>query len=144
MELKSILLDTNAYTAFKRNDAESIEIIRHTPFIAFNSVILGELLGGFAVGSREHFNQTELNKFFSIKKVSCLAIDSDTARYYARVYRCLRSKGNPIPTNDMWIAATALQYDLTLFIYDKHFQAVDGLSVGSCLADFVILNSEGR
>ncbi|WP_232318916.1 type II toxin-antitoxin system VapC family toxin [Picosynechococcus sp. PCC 8807] len=131
-------MDTNAYTAFKRNHADAVEIIRHTPFIALNSVILGELLGGFAVGSRERFNQSELNEFLSIEKVSCLGVDTETARYYARVYRCLRSKGNPIPTNDMWIAATALQYDLTLFSYDKHFQAIDGLFVGSCLADFVI------
>jgi predicted nucleic acid-binding protein len=79
-------LDTNAYTAFKRNHSDAVEIIRHTPFVALNSVILGELLGGFAVGSREQFNQAELNEFLSIEKVSCLGIDTETARYYARVY----------------------------------------------------------
>jgi predicted nucleic acid-binding protein len=138
VELKSILLDTNAYKAFKRNVAEAVQVIQSTPFIALNRVILGELLGGFALCTKEAINKEKLNSFLSVKNVSCLAIDSDTARHYAMVYRCLREKGNPIPTDDMWIAATTLQYGLTLFSYDKHFQAVDGLSVGSCLADFVV------
>jgi len=59
-----------------------------------------------------------------------------------RVYYGLRKKGNPIPTNDMWIAATALQYNLALFSYDKHFQAIDGLKTGSGIADFKIVRSE--
>ncbi len=54
------------------------------------------------------------------------------------VYRGLRTKGNPIPTNDIWIAATALQHNLGLFSYDKHFQAVDGLVTGTCLSDFMV------
>jgi predicted nucleic acid-binding protein len=138
VDLKPILLDTNAYTAFKRNVFDAVEIIRYAPLIAFNSVILGELLGGFSVGSKESINRSELNQFLGIEKVNCLAIDSDTAEYYAMVYQCLRKKGSPIPTNDMWIAATALQYNLALFSYDRHFQAVDGLCVGSILADFVV------
>ncbi|NCS09609.1 MAG: type II toxin-antitoxin system VapC family toxin [Microcystis aeruginosa G13-07] len=47
-----------------------------------------------------------------------------------------------MPTNDMWIAATALQYNLALFSYDKHFQAIDGLKTGSGIADFKIVRSE--
>ena len=51
MELRPILLDTNAYTAFKRNISEAVEVIRNTPLIG--SIILGELYSGFALGSRE-------------------------------------------------------------------------------------------
>jgi predicted nucleic acid-binding protein len=142
VELRPILLDTNAYTAFKHNVIDAVEIFKNTPLIGLNSIILGELYGGFALGSREERNRSELSQFLEISKINCFSVDSDTAEYYARVYRSLRKKGNPIPTNDMWIAATALQYDLALFSYDKHFQAIDGLRTGNCIADFRIVRSE--
>lgn len=109
MELTLILLDTNAYTAFKRNIFEVVEVIRNRPLIGLNSVILGELYGGFELVSREEYNRRKLKQFLEISKINCFAnakrslreIDSDTAEYYARVYYYLRRKGNPIPTNDM-------------------------------------------
>jgi predicted nucleic acid-binding protein len=89
-----------------------VEIVKNTSFIGLNSIILGELYGGFALGCKEEYNRRELQQFLEVSKINCFAIDSDTAEYYARVYCGLRRKGNPIPTNDMWIAATALQYNL--------------------------------
>ena len=53
------------------------------------------------------------------------------------VYASLRRRGKPIPTNDMWIAATALQHGLAVFTYDPHFQSVEGITVGSRIADFL-------
>jgi predicted nucleic acid-binding protein len=139
VELTLILLDTNAYTAFKRNIFEVIEVIRNRPLIGLNSVILGELYGGFELVSREEYNRRELKQFLEISKINCFAINCDTAEYYARVYSGLRKKGNPIPTNYMWIAATGLQYNLALFSYDKHFRAVDGLITGNSIANFAII-----
>ncbi len=60
MAVKDILLDTNAYAAFKRDRAEALNIVRRAPRIALNSVVLGELLAGFAAGSREARNRAEL------------------------------------------------------------------------------------
>jgi tRNA(fMet)-specific endonuclease VapC len=57
VELRPILLDTNAYTAFKRNIFEAVEVIRNTPLIGLNSIILAGLYGGFALGSREEYNR---------------------------------------------------------------------------------------
>ncbi|GBE72995.1 hypothetical protein myaer87_02220 [Microcystis aeruginosa NIES-87] len=149
MELRPILLDTNAYTAFKRNIFEAVEVIRNTPLIGLNSVILEELYGGFELVFREEYNRRELKQFLEISKINRFAnakrslreIDCNTAEYYARVYYYLRKKGNPIPTNHMWIASTALQYNLALFSYDKHFRAVDGLIKGNSRADFAIIRS---
>ena len=141
MELTLILLDTNAYTAFKRNIFEAVEVIRNRPLIGLNSVILGELYGGFELVSREEYNRRKLKQFLEISKINCFAIDCNTSEYYARVYYYLRRKSNPIPTNHMWIAAMALQYNLALFSYDKHFHAVDGLITGNSSADFAIIRS---
>jgi tRNA(fMet)-specific endonuclease VapC len=54
--------------------------------------------------------------------------DKDTARFYGTVVMQLRRKGRPIPQNDMWIAATALQHNLTLLTKDTHFDEVNGLA----------------
>ena len=58
-----------------------------------------------------------------------LACDTETARQYGEVKEGLRQKGRPIPENDVWIAAIALQYDLTLVARDAHFEQIDGLEL---------------
>jgi tRNA(fMet)-specific endonuclease VapC len=54
-------------------------------------------------------------------------VDEDTAEFYARVYWDLKRKGKPIPTNDLWVAASAMRHGLALFTYDGHFDNIDGL-----------------
>jgi len=137
MAMRNILLDTNAYVAFKCGAPEAVEIIRYSPLIAISAIVLGELLGGFAIGTREAANRGELERFLAADRVRLLHVDSGTAEHYAAVYRELRRKGQPIPTNDMWIAATALQHRLAVFSYDTHYRAVSGLVVGSRLGEFL-------
>jgi len=135
--MNPILVDTNAYVAFKRGDAEAIAILRAADTIGVSAVILGELLGGFAHGAREADNRRELSEFLASPRVSLLPVTEDTAGFYARVYQGLRRKGKPIPTNDLWIAATALQHGFAVFSYDRHFAEIDGLLTGQQLADFL-------
>lgn len=137
MALKGVLLDTNAYGAFREGVPEAVEIVRHAPFVGLNSVILGELLGGFAAGTREASNRAALTVFLSADGVTVFSVDERTAEHYGQVYASLRRQGKPIPTNDMWIAATALQHGLAVFTYDPHFRYVEGIAVGSRIADFL-------
>ena len=137
MAVRNILLDTNAYTAFKRGQSEAIHIINHAPIIGMSAIVLGELWGGFAAGTREEQNKTALSTFLNANGVTVIQIDEATAERYANVYQKLKSQGKPIPTNDMWIAATALQHDLALFTYDKHFQTIPELLVGNKLEAFI-------
>ena len=58
-------------------------------------------------------------------------MDGATAEHYATVYAALRAGGTPIPTNDMWIAASAIQHGLRLFTFDAHFGTVPGLVTGT-------------
>jgi tRNA(fMet)-specific endonuclease VapC len=135
--VKDVALDTNTYTAFKLNEPEAVKIIQHAQIIGVSSVVLGELLGGFAIGSRESVNRQELKKFLASPRVRILVVDEDTAEQYAVIYSNLRKVGKPIPTNDMWIAAHALQHNLKLFSYDNHFQNVKGLNIGIQSSDFI-------
>lgn len=136
MAITSILLDTNAYTAFKRNKFEALEIIRNVDIIGINTIIIGELLGGFTLGNKLNINRDELQKFLNSSRVKIFNINQETAEYYALIYSELRKKGRPIPTNDMWIAATAIQYNLILFSYDSDFLSISNLKIGNCLNDF--------
>ena len=137
MALKGILLDTNAYAAFREGVPEAVEIIRHAPFVGLNTVILGELLGGFAAGTREVSNREALTVFLGADGVTVFSVDERTADHYGRVFASLRRRGKPIPTNDMWIAASAIQHGLAVFTYDPHFKHVEGIAVGSQIADFL-------
>lgn len=125
--MRKILLDTNGYAAFKRNEPIAMEIIRSVDYIGLSVVVLGELLGGFRGGSRERMNIEELDEFIDSPRVYLLQIDEDTAEFYARVYWELKKKGKPIPANDMWVAASAMRHGLSLFTFDEHFCNIDGL-----------------
>jgi tRNA(fMet)-specific endonuclease VapC len=122
-----ILIDTNAYTAFKRGDADALEIIQRAPQLALPIIVVGELLAGFAAGGREEKNKQELELFLASARVTGLLIDKHTTESYAKIYASLRAKGQPIPTNDLWIAALAT----ALFSFDAHFQNVTGLTIGN-------------
>jgi tRNA(fMet)-specific endonuclease VapC len=136
--LKAVLLDTNAYSAFKQGRDEAREIIRRADRLAISSIVLGELLGGFAAGSRDAHNRKELVEFLASPRVHTLPVTGATADYYARIYATLRRKGRPIPTNDLWIAASALEHGHGLFSYDAHFAEIDGLIAGSTPEVFLL------
>lgn len=125
--MKKIIIDTNFYVAFKRGDETAIITLRKAEYIALNTVILGELLAGFRLGSKERQNREELDMFLDSPRVDLLSIDDETAEYYAHIFAELKNKGCPIPTNDLWLAASAMQHGLALATYDKHFNNINSL-----------------
>jgi len=125
--MKKIMIDTNAYAAFKKNDANTVNVIRTVEYIGVNIIVLGELLSGFIGGTREAKNRKELDQFLDSPRVHLIQIDEETAEFYARIYWNLKKKGKPIPTNDLWVAASALRHGLALFTYDEHFNNIDGI-----------------
>ncbi len=125
--MKRILIDTNAYAAFKKNDPRALQIIRTVEYIGINIVVLGELLGGFKGGSKESKNKKELEQFLDSPRVYIIQMDEETAEFYAKIYWDLKRKGKPIPSNDMWVAASTMRHGLSLFTYDEHFSDIGGL-----------------
>lgn len=125
--MKSILIDTNVYSAFKANDPEVVRRFRSCEAIHLNITVLAELVAGFKAGSKEAQNREELKAFLNSPRVSLDELTEATAEFYAHLYLMLRVKGTPIPTNDLWIAASALQHGCALYSLDRHFRAIDGL-----------------
>jgi len=119
-----LCLDTSAYSAFKRGHPEVVEALRQGREIVLNPVVLGELLAGFRAGDRFGQNQAELEAFLGSPRVRVAALDEDSALRYAEIVVHLRQQGTPIPTNDIWIAATAMQYGLQISTTDQHFARV--------------------
>lgn len=125
--MKNILMDTNGYAAYKNGQAEAVAILQLAEQIGLSVIVLGELLAGFASGSRNKQNRKELSDFLCSPRVRILMIDDQTTEYYARIFQQLKKDGRPIPTNDLWIAATAMQHAYSLFSFDKHFNSVSNI-----------------
>jgi predicted nucleic acid-binding protein len=124
-----IMLDTNVYAAFKRDHPRVLDEVRRAPEIVMSPVVLGELRGGFALGSRTRENERELEAFLAGSRVRVVGITDRTSVFYARLWGALRRRARPIPANDLWIAAAALEHGLRLLTFDGHFDGIDGLAV---------------
>jgi predicted nucleic acid-binding protein len=121
------LLDTNAYVALKRGDEAVASIVRASSRLAFSTIVIGELLFGFRNGSRLAKNVAELDAFLSDARVEVVPVTQTTADRFGRIAASLRKAGQPIPTNDIWIAAHAFETGAELVTFDAHFAAVPGL-----------------
>jgi len=123
------MLDTNAYVALKRGNERVAELIRSAEELVFSIVVVGELLFGFRNGTRYERNLDELQQFLSHPAVALLPAGRVTADRFGRVAAALRKAGTPIPTNDIWIAAHAMEAGAELITFDRHFECVAGLAV---------------
>ena len=134
--MRLVAIDTNAYSAFKHGDAQILEVLQHAPEILLSATVLGELLAGFAAGTRESTNRRELTQFLSTPRVRMVSCGAATADCYALIYADLRRAGKPIPNNDLWIAASCLEHGAALLTLDAHFGHVGGLRSGVRLDQF--------
>lgn len=123
-----ILLDSNAYSQWKRGHARVAELIRSSSAILVPLVVIGELLYGFRHGSRAERNIAEFRTFVANPQVNVVGMTMITADQYANIAVRLRQLGRPVPTNDIWIAAHAMEAGAELVSLDRHFAAIDGLS----------------
>lgn len=135
--MRPIVVDTNAYAAFKAGETSVVDVVGHADRLLMTSVVLGELLAGFAAGTRQTQNRADLAACMDSPRVEVVAITAQTADSYALAYAGFRRQGQPIPTNDLWIAASALEHGAAVLTRDAHFANIDGLRVGNKLEDFL-------
>ena len=125
--MKNVLIDTNIYSLAMKGDKQVIATLRRLDRIGFSAISIGELFSGFKGGSRENKNRQELELFLDSPRVVVHVIDEGSAEFYAAILNDLRAAGTPIPTNDIWIAATAFQHGYKLYSKDEHFRLIPGL-----------------
>ena len=120
-----MILDTNALSAFVDGEAAVGARLSVQARVAIPVIVLGEFRYGIS-GSR-HRNAYERWLEDHLPEFDVLAVTEPTTLAYARVRVALKKLGRPIPANDTWIAALALQHRLSVLSRDEHFDAVPGL-----------------
>ncbi len=123
-----VLLDTSAYSDGARGERRVVDVLTTANRVYLPLVALAELRAGFAAGSRGRKNEAALTLFLSSPRVETLFADEQTTHHYATLFGYLRKKGTPVPTNDLWIAALAVQHDLPLVTRDAHFAKLPQLA----------------
>jgi tRNA(fMet)-specific endonuclease VapC len=121
------LLDTNIVSAWLKGESAIADKIDKAKEIHIPVIVIGELYYGALFSTQIEKNTLDI-KNITIR-YNILAVDDDTSLLYGAIKAGLRKKGKPIPENDIWIAAVARQYDLTLVTRDKHFNEVEGLKI---------------
>lgn len=123
----SLLLDTNVIIAYMAGDAAADRLVSSADEVFVPVVAIGELHHGALKSGRVAENVLRLEEFASAEIV--LPCDVSTAWHYGEIKIGLTAKGRPIPENDIWIAAIARQFGLTVASFDHHFQEVDQIEV---------------
>ena len=119
-------LDTHIMTAFFKQESAVVQQVEKAPVVFVSAIVLGELYYGAYYSDRVSEN---LNRLRSLREdANLLLVDDETATFYGAIKAQLRKKGKPIPENDLWIAALAMQHDLTLVSRDQHFARIDELN----------------
>ncbi len=121
------LLDTNAYVELLKGNAAVADLVRNVERLTFSMVVVGELLFGFRNGNRYDRNLAALDDFLNQPWIELQPVTRTTADRFGRIAAGLRKAGTPIPTNDVWIAAHALETGAELITFDRHFDNVRGL-----------------
>jgi predicted nucleic acid-binding protein len=127
--MRGVLFDTSAFSAYRRGHPEIESAVKEATSAALNVIALGELLHGFRGGGKLKGNLADLARLRSVPRFRILPLDEDTADSYARIILELRRAGTPIPTNDIWIAASAMQHGLEILTTDRHFLRLPMLAV---------------
>ncbi len=119
------LLDTNIVIALFSDEVAVQERARNAAVVALAPPIIGELYYGAQKSGRVAENLHRIDNF--VQRNAFFPCDLETAQWYGIVKDQLRRKGRPMPDNDVWIAAIAMQRGLILVTRDSHFDEVESL-----------------
>lgn len=122
-----ICLDTCAYSRLGLQPAALIACIDEAEAVYISSIVMGELFAGFSLGKHEKENRDSLFRFLDLPEIEVVNVDPTIADRYGLLVKTLRKQRTPIPSNDIWIAATAFETGSRLVTYDSHFSRIPGL-----------------
>lgn len=131
--MSSYCLDTSAYSHFRRGHEQLVELLDRAEWVGVSTVALGELRTGFILGRHRGRNEQELEEFLANPVVEVVPVDGEASRHYAEIVADLRRAGTPVPTNDIWIAATAARSGAAVLTCDSHFNEI--ARVGAVVVD---------
>jgi tRNA(fMet)-specific endonuclease VapC len=122
--MSRILLDTSSYSALFRKHHAIVQLVESAESLYLTPIVMGELRAGFLLGRRGEENERELREFLQSPRVNVLTIDDETADRWAVIAAFLKKSGTPVASNDIWIAASAMQHGLPILTSDRDFQKI--------------------
>ena len=125
--MNRILLDTNAYTAFLTGDERVLNALTEAETAFLSAIVIGELYAGFCGGNRLKKNKALLARFLQKSNVRVLDVTAETGEVFGQIKNALQKAGTPIPLNDVWLAAQAMETGSVIVSFDAHFDQVSGL-----------------
>jgi tRNA(fMet)-specific endonuclease VapC len=138
VEVKKVLLDTNAYSALMNGSENVLAALGGADTVYLSIFVIGELLTGFYGGKRGEENRKMFERFKAGSTVKILHGTEDTSEIFASVKHALANAGTPIPINDIWIASHTLETGAVLLTNDRHFEKVPGLRICDFMGDQVL------
>lgn len=120
-----MILDTNALSALLAGDPMIADVLKSVQRIAIPTIVLGEYRYGLKRSSKAQMIERYLDQLESVSDI--LSVTQITARIYADLRETLRKNGTPVPENDLWIAALAVQTGQPLVTRDHHFGQIPGV-----------------
>lgn len=127
--MKRVVLDTNILIPLLRNVANYTQLFREYDEVILPSIVVGEYKARLFATKIGEKNRQSLADYLADPNVRIAPIIDRTTDLYAKVYQALRKEGTPIPQNDMWIAASALEHGADLATRDAHYRHVPMLTV---------------
>ncbi len=122
--MNAVMLDTNVLIDLFHDPDSFLEELGDYEEVLLPSIVLGEFRAGLSSTKKDREIEDVLSAYLKNPAVKTAPVTERTTLYYANVFRELKAKGRPIPQNDVWIAATALECGVPLLTYDSHFSAV--------------------
>jgi len=122
-----LVFDSSAYSHFRAGHSGVLDCLAKAAVVVVPTIVLGELDAAFDAGLRAKENRTRLAELLDEPFVTVAPVTAAVARHYGRIVGELRRAGTPIPTNDVWIAATTADCGGTVLTFDRHFERVAGL-----------------
>jgi tRNA(fMet)-specific endonuclease VapC len=125
MDGSSYFLDTNIIVEFFRGNSRVAIYLAENKRFVISTIVLGELEFGVQKAKKAAKNTKQLKDFMT--GVQVINLDERTAILYGKIKTELRKLGKPIPDNDIWIAALAMQHNAVLITNDAHFKSIEAL-----------------
>lgn len=119
------LLDTNIIVALFKDDENVRTKIAASAEVFVPAIAIEELYYGAQHSAKVEKNMKQVREFAAASTV--LPVELTTAEHYGQIKNDLKTKGRPLPENDVWIAAIARQHSLTVITRDQHFKEINGL-----------------
>jgi tRNA(fMet)-specific endonuclease VapC len=122
-----MLLDSSVIIDFFRGRAEATTLINANPGFFVPVFVLGELYTGALRSRQSDKHLIQIRSFITF--VTVVSAGMATAALYGKIKSSLWEKGKPIPENDIWIAAMAVEHGYTSVTRDRHFSSIEGLLI---------------